>query len=154
MARQPFRGLLKAAARPRDLATRSLGLAANALAYAKLVKEGKVPGPLLLTLRAANDMARRILEQPAPTPTPTQRLTLLAAGAQLRAMAARVIVSSDARDPNSTEAELAQLLQRTLTLIDRVTAQSPALQTNSDTRRVIDVEAWTAPPLPPEKTKP
>ena len=138
MARSPFRALLKVTA-PRDLATRSLGVIAGVFDYARLMKEGKVPGPLLLTIRAANDLARRILEQPSPTPTPAQRRTLLAAGAQLRAMTSRIIISAEGRDPHSVEAELAELITRTLALIDRVTAEPPA----------IDAEGWSAPKFPP-----
>jgi hypothetical protein len=150
VARQPLSRLLKGVKGPRELAARSRGLVAGAFDYARLVKEGKVPGPLLLTLRAANELARRIQEQPSPTPTRAQRLTLLAAGAQLRALSSRIIVSTDSNDPQSVEAELAELIRRTLTLIDRVTAESPAIsasQNGPDARQVIDTEGWPAPRL-------
>ncbi len=150
MARSPFRGLLKVGAAPRDLATRSLGVIAGVFDYARLVKEGKVPGPLLLTIRAANDLARRILEQPSPTPTAAQRRTLLAAGAQLRALTSRIIISTEGRDPASVEAELAELIARTLTLIDRATAEPLAIDAEqAGERRVIDAEGWVAPKIPP-----
>ena len=138
MARAPFRGLLKVGAAPRELATRSLGVLSGVFDYARLVKEGKVPGPLLLAIRAANELAQRILEQPSPTPTPAQRRTLLAAGAQLRALTSRIIISAEGRDPHSVEGELAELIQRTLTLIERATAEPPA----------IDTEGWVPPEFP------
>ncbi len=142
MARPPLRELLRIGESPRGLATRSLGLLSSAASY---LKEA---GPLLLTIRAANELARRILEQPSPTATPAQRRTLLAAGAQLRALTSRIIISADGRDPHSVEAELAELIRRTLTLIDRVTADSPELA--NDRSRVIDTEGWIPPRLPPD----
>jgi len=118
----------------RDLAQRSLGRVAD---YVLALKAGTAPSPLLLLIRAANELARRILEQPQPVPTAAQRRRLLALAAQLRAMTSRIIVSAEASDPKSVEGELAQLIRRTFELIERVTAQPPAL----DARNVIDVEA-------------
>jgi len=63
--------------------------------------------------------------------------TLLALSAQLRAMASRIIVSADRRDPSSVEGELAELIRRTLELVDRVSAEPPAI----DRGDVIDVDA-------------
>jgi len=148
--RPPKTGLLTRVAGARDLATRSWGLLAGAAEYARLLKQGKVPGPLLLTIRAANELARRILEQPSPTPTPAQRRTLLAAGAQLRAMTSRIIVSAEGHAPESVESELAELVRRTLTLVDRVTAEAPEIEGRepSRSREVIDVEGWVAPRSP------
>jgi hypothetical protein len=98
----------------------------------------------LLAIRAANQLAEHILAQPVPTPTPAQRRTLLGVGAQLRAMTSLIIVTTDANDPHSAEAELAQLIRRTLTLIERVTAEPLAI----DSRSVIETEAWIAPSSP------
>jgi hypothetical protein len=117
----------------RRLAQRSLGLVAG---YVQALKAGTAPSPLLLVIRAANELARRILEQPSPLPTPAQRRTLLALAAQLRTMTSRVIVSAEGSDPKSMEGELAELIRRTLELVDRVTAEPPALEP----RNVIDVE--------------
>ena len=127
-----------------------MGLISGAFGYLQALKQGTAPGPLLLAIRAANQMAQRILEQPTPSPTPAQRRTLLAAGAQLRAMTSRIIVSRDAREPQSTEAELAELVRRTLTLIDRVTVGPPALDSldGPGSQKVIDAKLWVAPALP------
>lgn len=118
----------------RDLAQRSLGLVAG---YVLALKAGTAASPLLLVIRAANELARRILEQPSPVPTPAQRRRLLALAAQLRAMTSRIIVSAEGSDPKSMEGELAELIRRTLELVDRVTAEPPALEPSN----IIDVEA-------------
>jgi hypothetical protein len=122
------------------LASRSLRVVSSAVGYAQALRQRGVPGPLLLAIRAANQLAERILAQPVPAPTDAQRRTLLAVGAQLRIMTSSIIVTSDASDPHSTEAELALLIRRTLTLIERVTAEPVAL----DARAVIETEAWLA----------
>ena len=123
--------------KPRELAQRSLGLVSNVVGYVQASKAGRAPSPLLLLIRSANQLAERILQQPSPVATPAQRRTLQALSAQLRAMASRIIVTTDGRDPNSVEAELAELVRRTLDLIDRVSAEPPAI----DRGDVIDVDA-------------
>jgi hypothetical protein len=128
------------------LASRSLGVVSSAVGYAQALRQSGLPGPLLLAIRAANQLAERILEQPVPVPTDAQRRTLLAVGAQLRIMTSAIIVTSDRSDPQSTEAELALLIRRTLTLIERVTAQPVAL----DSRAVIETDAWLADSSPSE----
>ena len=128
-------------ARPRDLANRSLGLLSGAVGLVRAVKEGAIPGPLWLALRAANELARRIAEQPTPVATATQRRTLQAAGAQIRAMTSRLIISAEGRDPKSVEAELAELVKRTLELIERVTAEPTAIAGQAGDVKVIDVTA-------------
>jgi len=121
---------------PRDLAQRSLGLVAGVTSYVKASQAGLLPSPLLLLVRSANQLAERIARQPSPVPTERQRRALLAMSAQLRAMTSRVIVSVEGRDPKSLEGELAELVRRTLELIERVSAESPAI----DAGNVIDVE--------------
>jgi len=121
---------------PRDLAQRSLGLVAGVTSYVKAGQAGLLPSPLLLLVRSANQLAERIKSQPSPVPTEKQRRALLAMSAQLRAMTARIIISVDGRDPKSLEGELAELVRRTLELIDRVSAEPPAI----DAGNVIDVE--------------
>ncbi len=128
-------------ARPRALANRSLGLLSSAVGLMRAVQQGLVPGPLWLALHAANGLARRIADQPTPLATAAQRRTLLTAGAQIRAMTARLIVSAEGRDPKSVEAELAELVTRTLELIERVTADPKALDGDAIGVRVIDVQA-------------
>ena len=128
-------------ARPRDLANRSLGLLSGAVGLLRAVKAGAIPGPLWLALHAANDLARRIAEQPTPMATPAQRRTLLAAGAQIRALTARLILSTEGRDPKSVEAELSELVTRTLELIERVTAEPTAIAGQASEMKVIDVTA-------------
>ena len=64
---------------------------------------------------------------------------LLALAAQLRFMTSRVIVSSEGRDTSSIEGELAALVRRTLELVERVTAEPPAIE--EPKRNVIDVDA-------------
>ena len=121
---------------PRDLAQRSLGLVAGITGYVKASQAGLAPSPLLLLVRSANQLAERIAGQPSPVPTDKQRRALLAMSAQLRAMTSRVIVSAEGRDPKSLEGELAELVRRTLELIDRVSAEPPAI----DAGNVIDVD--------------
>ena len=128
-------------AKPRDLANRSLGLLSGAVGLLRAVKAGAIPGPLWLALHAANDLARRIAEQPTPMATPAQRRTLLAAGAQIRALTARLILSTEGRDPKSVEAELSELVTRTLELIERVTAEPTAIVAQASEMKVIDVTA-------------
>jgi len=122
---------------PRDLAQRSLGLVANVVSYVQASKAGLAPSPLLLLIRSANQLAERILEQPSPVASPGQRRTLLALSTQLRAMTSRIIITADGREPNSVEGELAELIRRTLELVDRVSAEPPAI----DRGNVIDVDA-------------
>ncbi len=128
-------------AQPRDLAHRSLGLLSGAVGLARAVKQGLLPGPLWLALRAANELARRIAQQPTPVATAAQRRTLQAAGAQIRTMTARLIVSAEGHDPKSVEAELAELVKRTLDLIERVTAEPTAIEGKAGDAKVIDVQA-------------
>lgn len=123
--------------KPRVLAERSLGLVAGALSYVQAVKAGEAPSPLLLAIRAASELAQRILDQPSPVATPAQRQRLQALGAQLRFMTARILVSAEGQDPKSVEGELAELVRRTLQLIEHATAEPTALEPRS----VIDVEA-------------
>ncbi|HKO49921.1 MAG TPA: hypothetical protein VJV79_19455 [Polyangiaceae bacterium] len=123
--------------RPREVAQRSLGLVASALSYVQASQKGMAPSPLLLVIRSANQLAQRILDQPSPVATPAQRRTLLALSAQLRAMTSRIIVTAEGRDPKSMEGELAELIRRTLELVDRVSAEPPAIQAKS----IIDVDA-------------
>jgi hypothetical protein len=122
---------------PRDVARRSLGLAASVVGYVQASRAGTAPSPLLLLIRSANQLAERILAQPSPVASPSQRRTLLALSAQLRAMTSLIIVTADGRDPKSVEGELAALVRRTLELVDRVSADPPAI----DPGNVIDVEA-------------
>ena len=128
-------------AKPRDLANRSLGLLSSAANLVRAAKAGAIPGPLWLALRAANELARRIAEQPTPVATETQRRTLQAAGAQIRAMTARLIVSAEGHDPKSVEAELSELITRTLDLIERVTAEPTRIAGEASDAKVIDVTA-------------
>jgi hypothetical protein len=122
--------------KPRDLAERSLGLVAGVASYVKATQAGLAPSPLLLLVRSANQMAERIAQQPSPVASPSQRRTLLAMSAQLKAMTSRIIVNADGRDPKSLEGELTALIRRTLELIDRVCTEPPAI----DAGNVIDVD--------------
>jgi len=91
----------------------------------------------LLLIRSVNQLAEHILAQPTPVASPGQRRTLLALSSQLRAMTARIIISADGRDPKSLEGELAELVRRTLELVERACAEPPTL----DRGNVIDVDA-------------
>jgi len=128
--------------KPRDLAQRSLGIAASVVGYVQASRAGLAPSPLLLVIRSANQLAERILAQPSPVATPAQRRTLLALSAQLRAATSRVIVTADGRDPHSVEGELAELIRRTLELVERATAEPPTIERGN----VIDVEAIESKP--------
>lgn len=121
---------------PRDLAQRSLGLVASAANYVRATQAGLAPSPLLLLVRSANQMAERIAQQPSPVASPSQRRTLQAMSAQLRAMTARIIINADGHDPKSLEAEMAELVRRTLELIERVCAEPTAIHAGN----VIDVD--------------
>ncbi|HEX2670363.1 MAG TPA: hypothetical protein VHM25_05795, partial [Polyangiaceae bacterium] len=112
-------------------------IVAGVTSYVKASQAGLAPSPLLLLVRSANQLAERIKSQPSPVPTASQRRALLAMSAQLRAMTARVIVTAEGRDPKSLEGELAELVRRTLELIDRVCAEPAAI----DAGNVIDVDA-------------
>src|SRR6188768_325881 len=122
--------------KPRDLAQRSLGLVASAVSYLQASKAGTAPSPLLLLIRRINQMAEHILQQPSPVATPAQRRTLQLLSAQLRAMSSRIIITADRARPNSVEGELAELVRRTLELIERVCIEPPAIQPGN----VIDVD--------------
>jgi hypothetical protein len=52
-------------------------------------------------------------------------------------MTSRILISAERRDPKGVEGELAQLIRRTLELIERVTEEPKAIEA----RNVIDVEA-------------
>ncbi len=108
---------------PRELARRSLGLLDSSVAYLQQLRRGTVPGPLLLMIRAANEMASALSQHQSATPTPAQRRALLAAASQIRTMTHGIITTAQGRDPRSLEAELARLITRTLDLIDQVTAE-------------------------------
>ena len=123
--------------KPRDLAQRSLGLVAGVVNYVQASKAGIAPSPLLLLIRSVNQLAERILAQPTPVASPAQRRTLQALSTQVRVMASRIIVTADGADPHSVEGELTELIRRTLELVDRVSAEPPAI----DQGKVIDVDA-------------
>jgi hypothetical protein len=123
--------------RPRDLAQRSLGFVASAVSYVQASQAGTAPSPLLLLIRRVNQLAEHILEQPSPVATPAQRRRLQLLSGQLRAMSSRIILTADGRDPKSLEGELAELIRRTLELVDRASAEPPAI----DRSGVIDVDA-------------
>jgi|GEM_PF-1160076 len=127
--------------KPRDLARRSLGLAASVVGYLQESRAGSTPSPLLIVIRSANALAQRILEQPSPVATPAQRRALLALTSQLRAMTSRIVITADGRDPKSVEGELAELIRRTLELVERATAEPVAIEEGQGKGNVIDVEA-------------
>jgi len=129
--------------KPRELAQRSLGLVSNAVSYVRENKASIAPAALLLLIRSANQLAERILEQPSPVATPAQRRTLQALSAQLRTMTSHIIITADARQPNGVESELAELIRRTLEVVERACAEPPSLR--SRTANVIDVEAIESP---------
>jgi len=123
--------------KPRELAQRSLGLVASAVGYVQASKAGIVPSPLLLLIRKINQLAEHILQQPSPVANPAQRRTLQLLAGQLRFISSHIIVTADRHAPNSVEGELAELVRRTLELIDRVCTEPPAIEPD----HVIDVEA-------------
>ncbi|MEI9952281.1 MAG: hypothetical protein WDO74_25655 [Pseudomonadota bacterium] len=124
---------------PRDLAQRSLGLMTSVASFVQRNKGSIAPSALLLVIRSANQLAEHILNQPLPVATPAQRRTLLALSTQLRAMAARIVVTADARQPQTVEAELTELIRRTLEIVERACAEPPAIEPGRG--NVIDVEA-------------
>jgi len=137
--RASYAGCTMKLVNPRDIAQRSLGIVASVAGYVQASKAGTAPSPLLLVLRSANALAQRISEQPSPVATPNQRRTLLALSTQLRAMTSRIIVTRAGSDPESVEGELAALVERTLALVERVTAEPAAIEERN--RHVIDVDA-------------
>ena len=108
----------------RRLVARTSALLSNsATLLDQFRKSGAVPSPLWLALRGANELAQKLLERDAPPPTPLQRRALLTAGAQIRSMTAGILATGGASDPSSVEFQLAELISKTLTLIDQVTAE-------------------------------
>lgn len=115
----------------RRLASRTSALlSSSAGVLDELRKRGALTTPLLLALRAANKLAKTLAEQPAKTPTQAQRRALLSARAQIEQLAAGILASGAAADPNTVEHELGQLIARTLSLIDQVTAEPPSIETH------------------------
>lgn len=115
----------------RRLASRTSALlSSSASLLDELRKRGALTTPLLLALRAANQLARTLAEQPAKTPSPAQRHALLSARARIEQLAAGILASGAAADPNTVEYELGQLIARTLSLIDQVTAEPPSIETH------------------------
>src|SRR5207237_1032688 len=83
----------------RRLVARTSVLLGDSAAFIEQVRaRGALPSALLLALRAANKLAQTLIEQPMASPTPEQRRTLLAAGAQIRALAAGILASGGASD--------------------------------------------------------
>ena len=107
-----------------SLARRTSALLRNSSRFLEQLRNsGGLPSPLWLALRGANQLAQRLLDHPAKPPTAAQRRALLAAGAQIRTMAAGILATGGARDPSSVEFQLAELISRTITLIDQVTRE-------------------------------
>jgi len=119
----------------RGLSTGRLAAQASALVgrsaalLDRVRKHGAAPSALVLALRAANKLAQSLSEQKNPHPTPSQRRALLAAAAQIRHLAAGIIVSGDKADPDTVEFALAELISGTLALIERVTAEPLTIET-------------------------
>lgn len=113
----------------RSLSTGRLATRASAL-LDRVRKHGVAPSALVLALRAANKLAQSLSEQKNPHPTPSQRRALLAAAAQIRQLAAGIIVTAEKADPQSVEFALAELISGTLALIERVTAEPLTIDTH------------------------
>ena len=117
----------------RRLAARTAALLGSSATFLdQLRKSGGIPSPLYLALRAANRLAQTLAEQRAAAPTPAQRRALLAAAAQIRTMAASILITGSASDRGSVECQLAELITRTLELIDQVTAEPLTIDTTLD----------------------
>jgi hypothetical protein len=117
----------------RRLVARTSALLGNsATLLDQLRKSGGIPSPLYLALRAANKLAQTLAEHPAAPPTAAQRRALLAAAAQIRTMAGSILITGSASDPGSVEFQLAELITRTLALIDQVTAEPLTIDTTLD----------------------
>jgi hypothetical protein len=116
----------------RRLAARTSALLVSSGALLDNVrKRGAVPSALMLALRAANKLAQTLIDQPSPVgPTAAQRRALLSAAAQIRTLAAGILASGAAADPDTVEHGLSELVARTLTLIEHVTAEPPAIDTS------------------------
>jgi len=84
--------------------------------------------PLVLALRAANKLAASLANQPSRTLTHAQRCALNDAAARIRALASHIIVTADANRPNTVEYELAELIRRTLALVERVAREPEAIE--------------------------
>jgi hypothetical protein len=108
----------------RSLARRTSALIGNSSRILEQLRNSRaLPSPLWLALRGANQLAQRLLDQPSAPPTDAQRRALLAAGAQIRNLAAGILATGGAREPGSVEFQLAELIARTLALIDQVTRE-------------------------------
>lgn len=92
-------------------------------------QSGALTTPLVLALRAANKLAASLAEQPNKPLTADQRRALNNAASHIRALASSIIVSANAREPNTVEYELAELIRRTLALVERVAAEPFTIET-------------------------
>jgi len=108
-----------------DFAQASTGLLERAR------ESGVLSTPLVLALRAANKLAASLAKQPNAALTAEQRRALNNAAARIRALASHIIVSTDANRPNTVEYELAELIRRTLALVERVAREPDAIETTA-----------------------
>jgi len=130
----------------RGLAEHALALAGSAVDLATRVKKGGASGPLVLAIRATSGLVGALAERPMPPPTAAQRLALSAAAGQLRGIASRVLPSEEGRDPRSLEFAVAQLIARTLVLIELASREAPAIaasERRSLARRLIQATGQT-----------
>lgn len=102
---------------------------ASAALLERARQSGALTTPLVLALRAANKLAASLANQPSATPTHEQRRALNAAAAQIRMLASRMIISADAHHPGTVEYELAELIRRTLALVDHVAKEPDTIET-------------------------
>ena len=111
------------------LARRSDLVQASASLLERARRSGALTTPLVLALKAANRLAASLAKQPGAALTHEQRRALNAAAAQIRLLAARTIISADAHVPNTVEFELAELIRRTLALVERVAKEPETIET-------------------------
>jgi hypothetical protein len=73
---------------------------------------------LVKVLQVSTVVARQLARVPIPPATATQRITMQALAAQLRAAAAGILVSEASRDPSTLEGAMAEAVEETLRLVD------------------------------------
>jgi hypothetical protein len=89
-------------------------------------------GILVKGLHATSELARQLARVDIPGGNEAQKATLAALAAELRATAAKVLVSPDVQDRETVDGALAETVQETLHLVDTLLRERTALPSKAD----------------------